>query len=68
MAIYLEQIYNLLSISFIQAFIYIVGSFILAKIADIAFSSLLSRLVNRTSTSLDDQIVAIMHRPIYYSI
>tara|TARA_B100000029_G_scaffold516793_1_gene634313 strand:+ start:2068 stop:3144 length:1077 start_codon:yes stop_codon:yes gene_type:complete len=68
MAIYLEQIYNLLSISFIQAFIYIVGSFILAKIADIAFSSLLSRLVNRTSTSLDDQIVSIMHRPIYYSI
>ena len=65
---YLEQINNLLSIAFIQAFLYFIGSFILAKIADLAFSILLTKLVNRTTTGLDDKIVSIMHRPIYYTI
>ena len=43
-------------------------SFVLAKIIDIIFISFLSRLVRKTQTTIDDTIIKILHKPIYYSL
>jgi small-conductance mechanosensitive channel len=39
-----------------------------AKLADWIITTVLSRLANRTSSTIDDRIIQILHRPIYYSI
>lgn len=46
----------------------IVGSIILAKIIDIIFTRIFKRLTAQTTTGLDDKIVDLLHRPIFYSI
>ena len=43
-------------------------SVISAKCVDIIFSFIFKRLVNKTKTSLDDQMLALLHRPIFYSV
>jgi small-conductance mechanosensitive channel len=43
-------------------------SIIAAKATDIIFTILFKRLVDKTKTSLDDKIVHLLHRPIFYSI
>lgn len=43
-------------------------SFISAKCVDIIFSFIFKKLVNKTKTSLDDQMLALLHRPIFYSV
>ena len=50
------------------AVLFIVGSLVVAKFADWAISSILSRLADRTKSSIDDRIIQILHRPVYYSI
>ena len=65
---YLELFFALIKEPFTRAILCIVASFIAAKIADWIISKVLSRLVGRTSSSIDDKIVQILHRPIYYSI
>ena len=45
----------------------IVLSVIFAQIIDILFSSFLYRLVKKTETKIDDQIISILHKPLYYS-
>ena len=42
-------------------------SVVSAKCVDIIFSFIFKRLVNKTKTSLDDQMLALLHRPIFYS-
>ena len=51
-----------------QAILYVIGSLTAAKIADWIITTILSRLANRTSSTIDDRIIQILHRPIYYSI
>jgi len=68
MADYLELFLALTKQPVIRAVFCIISSLIVAKIADWIISSVLSRLVNRTSSSIDDKIIQILHRPIYYSI
>ena len=65
---YLELFITLIKQPVIKAMFCIICSFIIAKIADWIISRVLSRLVDRTSTSIDNKIVQILHRPIYYSI
>ena len=65
---YLEIISVLIQKPLVQALLYIVGSIIVAKAADKLFGIILTKIVSRTKTTFDDQIVQIMHRPIYYSI
>ena len=68
MTVYLEQFFTLIKEPIIRAIFCIVGSFVAAKISDWIITRILSRLVDRTSSSIDDKIVQIFHRPIYYSI
>ena len=51
-----------LSILILFAFI------LLAKIADIIFTRILKRLAAKTKTLFDDQIIELLHKPIFYSI
>ena len=52
----------------LQALIVIVIFLVLAKLVDAVFTSILRRLVSRTTTNFDDQLIAIMHRPIFMSV
>ena len=65
---YLELFIALIKQPVIQAILYVIGSLTAAKIADWIITTILSRLANRTSSTLDDRIIQILHRPIYYSI
>ena len=68
MAEYKELLFTLIQNSVIQAVLYIFGSIIAAKLVDWAISFILSRMADRTKSSIDDRIIQILHRPIYYSI
>jgi len=65
---YLELFIALIKQPVIQAILYVIGSLTAAKIADWIITTILSRLANRTSSTIDDRIIQILHRPIYYSI
>ena len=68
MAGYIELLTNYLQIQVVQAVLCIIISIIAAKFADWIIGRILSRLVSRTSSTIDDKIIQILHRPIYYSI
>ena len=53
---------------FIHFGVLIILSFIVAKIIDIIFISLLLRLTKKTKTQIDDAIIETLHHPIYYSL
>ena len=65
---YSELFFALIKQPVIQAILYVIGSLTAAKIADWIITTILSRLANRTSSTIDDRIIQILHRPIYYSI
>ena len=70
---YIENLYIKLEALFSgHPFIYllflIVLSFIFAKIIDIIFVSVFHRIVKKTNNEIDDKIIEIIHKPIYYSI
>ena len=65
---YLELFFALIKQPVIQAILYVIGSLMVAKLADWIITTILSRLANRTSSTIDDRIIQILHRPIYYSI
>ena len=65
---YLELLKNTLQNQIVQAILCVFGSIVAAKLADWIISRTLSRLVDRTSSTIDDKIIQILHRPIYYSI
>ncbi len=65
---YLELFFALIKQPVIQAILYVIGSLVVAKLADWIITTVLSRLANRTSSTIDDRIIQILHRPIYYSI
>ena len=52
----------------LKAFLLIISSFILAKIFDWIVSKFLNRLTQKTATQIDDKLIAILHRPVFYSI
>lgn len=53
---------------YLQAIVVIVAFLILAKFVDRIISGLAARLVSKTKTNLDDQLVEIMHRPIFTTV
>ena len=65
---YLDLLINCIQIKAVQAVLYIIGSILAAKLADWIIGRILLRLVNRTTSTIDNKIVQIIHRPIYYSI
>ena len=52
----------------IALLILIVLSAILAKLADLVIIFIFKRAVNKTKTTLDDDLIQALHKPIYYSI
>ena len=67
MAEYVELLTNYLKIQAVQAILCIIISILAAKLADWIIGRILSKLVSRTSSTIDDKIIQILHRPIYYS-
>ncbi len=52
----------------LQALLIIVGFLVLAKFVDILCGGLIRRLTAKTKTKIDDQIIAILHRPIFVTV
>ena len=50
---------------FLQALVLVVLSIVCAKLADWILSSYVSRLVGKTETTIDDELVELMHRPVF---
>ena len=64
-----KEYYNLiLSNTALKGLALIVLSIISAKIVDIIFSLIFKRVVKTTKTTLDDKILQLLHKPIFYSI
>jgi small-conductance mechanosensitive channel len=53
---------------YLQALLVIIAFIALAKFVDRLISGLVARLVSKTKTNLDDQLVEIMHRPIFTTV
>ena len=51
-----------------KAILFIISSIFVAKLSDKVFTSLLKKLAKNTKTTMDDYIIDIVHRPIYFSI
>ena len=65
---YLEILFTLIQNTAFQAGFFVIGSLVAAKVADWIIISVLSRLASRTDSTIDDRIIQIIHKPIYYSI
>ena len=59
---------ELLQNPFVRSALIIVGSIIMAKLTDWIFVGIFKRWSSKTNTSLDDNIVNFLHKPIFYSI
>ena len=66
---WIKENYNvLIENPLILSLIIILGSIIVAKITDLVFTVIIKRITARTHTELDDKIVVLFHKPIFYSI
>ena len=52
---------------YLQALIIALVFIFLGKVADWIFSAMITRIAKRSSTRLDDEIVALLHQPIFLS-
>lgn len=52
----------------ILALVYVILSFVFAFLIDQIFIRLFRTIVKKSKTNLDDQIVEVLHKPLYYSI
>ncbi len=63
-----EEYIVVFSNRFLQSALIVILSMVIAKIIDIIFSRIFQKIVDKTQTDLDDQILGLLHRPIFYSI
>ena len=61
-------VYTLNNNKILLALVYVVLSFLFAFIIDQIFIRIFRTIVKKSKTSLDDQIVEVLHKPLYYSI
>ena len=59
---------TILEIPIYKAILFIISSIIFARMSDLIFTSILRKMAGSTETSFDDNIIDIIHKPIYYSI
>lgn len=65
----LKEYYNLIvSNQFLTSISLIALSVVFAKFVDIVFTIIFKQMVNKTKTTLDDRILQLLHKPIFYSI
>jgi small-conductance mechanosensitive channel len=55
-------------IPWVRAIVAVLASLLLAKIVDALITHLLLRLSSRSSTNLDDQLIQLLHRPIFITV
>jgi len=58
----------IISNHFLKSISLIFLSIVFAKIVDIVFSIIFKKIVEKTKTQLDDKILQLLHKPIFYSI
>ncbi len=63
---FINQFIN--SSDFLRTIFAILTSIVLAKVVDIIFTIIFKRIVSRTQTSLDDQILQLLHKPVFFTI
>jgi len=65
----LKEYYNIIvSNHFLKSISLVVLSIIFAKLVDIIFTIIFKKMVDKTKTNLDDKILQLLHKPIFYSI
>ena len=55
-------------LAWVRAIVVVGFSVLIAKVVDLVISRFLLRLTMRSNTDLDDQLVALLHRPIFISV
>ena len=68
MSLFSEYYSVIISNPALKSIVLVIASIIAAKLVDIIFTFIFKRLVDRTKTSLDDKILQLLHKPIFYSI
>jgi MscS family membrane protein len=58
----------ILAILAVRALLWIAGSLLVGKLTDILLCRALKRIARRTSTSLDEQLIDQLHRPIFITV
>ncbi len=56
------------AVPWVRAIVVVLVSVVLARIVDLLISRFLLRLARHTDTDLDDQLVQLLHRPIFVSV
>ena len=65
----LKEIWSLLRAHLlIQVIVVLVASVLLAKLADWFMTRILRRLTSHTKTHLDDRLLDMLHKPVFYSV
>jgi small-conductance mechanosensitive channel len=65
---FLALILDALAHPWLRALALVLGSAVVAKGVDLVVSRVLVRLTVRTNTDLDDRLVALLHRPVFFSV
>lgn len=63
-----EALLELLETPTVRAAAFLLGAFVVAFIVELVFRSVILLLVRKTKTDLDDQIVAVLRRPIFLTV
>ena len=63
-----ETLLDLRNNPYIQALSVVLVSLVLAKLTDWLLTRVLTRLTQKTPSEIDDQILGMIHKPIYYSV
>lgn len=63
-----EAIRELLAVPTIRAAVVLLGSFVLAFLVELLFRSVILLIVRKTTTDLDDRIVAVLRRPVFLTV
>ena len=50
---------------YLQAVIVAVAFILFGKLADLVISRIIAKVVSRTSSEFDDELVALLHRPVF---
>jgi small-conductance mechanosensitive channel len=57
-----------LAIPWVGALTILLGSLVAAKIVEVILCRIVTRLTRRTQSDLDDRIVQLLHRPVFFSV
>ena len=64
----LQLFTDYLTITYVQSILVVFGAILTAYIIDLLFTKILHRITQKTKTDLDDRIVTLLHKPIFYSL